>query len=68
MSKVFCGQGFTAAVTKEGKLYTFGDGGSRCLGHGDKKRKPQPELVEALQDEHVDFLNAGHRHVVAFTK
>jgi alpha-tubulin suppressor-like RCC1 family protein len=68
VEKVTCGQGFTAVITKEGKLYTFGDGGSRCLGHGDKKRQPQPMLVEALAHEDMGFLRAGHRHVVAFTK
>jgi E3 ubiquitin-protein ligase HERC2 len=68
IKKVACGHGFTAAITEHGKVYTFGDGSSRCLGHGDKKRQPQPTLVEAFAEESIDFIRAGHRHVVAFTK
>lgn len=63
-----CGQGFTAVLTKEGKLYTFGDSGSRCLGDANGKRRPQPTLVEDVKDIEFDFLNASCKHVVAFTK
>lgn len=36
---VSCGATHTAAITDEGKVYTFGGGVSGQLGHGDKERQ-----------------------------
>ena len=43
-----CGDCHTAAVTSDGRLYTFGDGGFGQLGHGDTRGKLQPTEVKGL--------------------
>ena len=46
-----CGQNYTVATGASGKIYTFGNGGSKCLGHGDTARSPQ--LREVHQPLHT---------------
>lgn len=45
-----CGSRFTAAVTEEGELYTWGMGRDYILGHGNRDRVTAPKKVEALGD------------------
>mmetsp|Transcript_1709 Transcript_1709/g.2533 ORF Transcript_1709/g.2533 Transcript_1709/m.2533 type:complete len:420 (+) Transcript_1709:81-1340(+) len=65
VKKAYCGDNFTYALSDKGHLYSFGKGGSRSLGHGDKKTYPQPTLVEAMKDKKVISMSCGHRHVAA---
>lgn len=46
--QVAAGKNFSAAVDEYGHLFTFGDGSSCCLGHGDKTSVSQPKLVEGF--------------------
>lgn len=46
--QVAAGRNFSAAVDEHGHLFTFGDGGSCCLGHGNKTTVQQPALVEGF--------------------
>ena len=69
MAAVACGSGFTVCLGKEtGGVYTFGGGGSSCLGHGNKTFTPQPVRVEALAEESVLRVACGHRHAFALAK
>jgi len=47
---VTVGERFTAAVTSNGDLYTWGDNGSGQLGHGDQERRTNPTKVAALSN------------------
>lgn len=41
---VAAGKNFSAAVDRYGHLFTFGDGNTCCLGHGDKENVKMPKL------------------------
>ncbi len=43
-----CGAGFSVAVTRQGYVYTWGDGRDGALGHGDSKEVDRPKRVEAF--------------------
>jgi alpha-tubulin suppressor-like RCC1 family protein len=62
---VYCGGAYTLALDTEGLVYSFGQGGSKCLGHGDKKRRPHPLPVDALDGFRVSKVACGYRHVAA---
>ena len=50
---VCCGALFTAFVTKDGKVLSFGCGKHGRLGFDDDEDHVRPTVVEALADEHV---------------
>ncbi|XP_047341191.1 probable E3 ubiquitin-protein ligase HERC1 [Impatiens glandulifera] len=71
---VTAGETFTLALTKDGKLYSFGSGDDWCLGHGVKKNELSPRLVEHFNicnidsniwDMNIVRVYAGVNHVVA---
>lgn len=65
--KVACGGRHTVALTKEGDLFTWGDGWSGELGHGIASSRHTPKKVEALKDEFVIDVLCGSGWTVAFT-
>lgn len=44
-----CGTNYSAAITKEGELYTWGLGNYGRLGHGTHEDKDKPSLVVGLK-------------------
>jgi len=60
---VACGQDYTIALGKDGKLYAFGDGKGGALGQASVKQQSQAELVEALAEKKVQSISAGWKHV-----
>ena len=62
---VAAGDEHTAVWTKEGELFTFGDGACGQLGHGGRESQHAPMLVEALVGKKVIGAAAdGHQTVV----
>ena len=68
------GNGHTAAVTRSGRLYTWGLGDSGELGHGTSMQdwehgsgQLMPKPVDALSDEHVVSVAAGLAHTAVVT-
>ena len=47
--RTHCGSQFSAAITKDGHLYTWGKGNRWRLGHGTEDQVRFPRLVESLQ-------------------
>ncbi|XP_071962810.1 serine/threonine-protein kinase Nek9-like isoform X3 [Antedon mediterranea] len=70
VASVSCGEEFTACVTDEGDVYTFGLDYYGCIGcdnqHGDDVS--YPVLVNFFQGNPVQQISCGHNHVVALTK
>ena len=62
------GSGHSVAVSDAGKLYTWGQGYSGRLGHGNQETKPQPALVEAMDGQHVTSAVAGCEFTLAITR
>ena len=64
---VDCGRYFSAAVTSEGEIYTWGAGRDFALGHGDRVNKHLPTRVEALVGEKIVKVACGKNFCVALS-
>jgi len=67
ISSADCGIAHTAAVTVDGKLYTFGHAGDGRLGHGSDgvlEDELVPRLVKALDSTAVAAVACGFDHTV----
>ena len=67
VKQLSCGHYHTALCTVEGKVYTFGEGDSGKLGHGDDDDRYLPQLVQALKDYIVTKVQCGKDHSMALT-
>ncbi|CAH0473955.1 unnamed protein product [Peronospora belbahrii] len=72
---VSCGDYYTVAVDADGKMYSWGWGGSTMkgaggLGHAGGKDEPTPRLLTTLVDQGVPMstVECGEFHTVALTK
>lgn len=54
------GLNYSAGVTADGRLYTWGEGNYHKLGHGDVKPVLRPKLVEALKDIQIVKVACGY--------
>lgn len=65
--QIACGDYFSAAVTSDGSVWTWGAGSHGCLGHGDERGSDIPRLVEAFTDVKVSMVACGKSHCAALT-
>nr|XP_057936716.1 probable E3 ubiquitin-protein ligase HERC3 isoform X2 [Doryrhamphus excisus] len=63
---ISCGDEHTAALTKDGGLFTFGDGSSGQLGHGSTSNESLPRRVLELMGTEVSQITCGSHHTLAF--
>ena len=63
---VSCGVGHSAALTKEGEVYTWGSNNGGQLGHGDDKPKDVPTKITSLRWK-VIKVECGEHHTAALT-
>ena len=55
-------------LTENGRLYTFGNGDTGELGHGDKDDKYVPSLVLTLETKHIVQVSCGsYGYMMALT-
>ena len=59
-----CGKGHCVALTKQGKVYTWGEGRFGQLGLGDRQSRKEPEVVEMKPRIKVTKVCAGNFHTV----
>ncbi|KFB50142.1 hypothetical protein ZHAS_00018200 [Anopheles sinensis] len=66
---VFCGASYSAAITANGELYTWGRGTYGRLGHGNSEDKHVPTQVTALKAHRVVHvaLGCGDAHSLCVT-
>lgn len=57
----------SCATDSSGKMYTWGFGGSKRLGHGSCSNELVPRVLQALASVHVTRVTCGHLHVAAVT-
>ena len=62
------GYGHSVAWSAGGRLYTWGQGYSGRLGHGNQETKPNPALVEAMERHEVTCAVAGSEFTLALTR
>ena len=65
---ISCGFEHMAAVTAEGRVLTWGYGGSGSLGHGNLLSLALPRLVEGLAGEKIVYLECGGYHNAAVSE
>lgn len=64
--QVAAGDGFSAAVTAAGEVFTWGKGYmSGALGHAKSKGEKHPRHVEAFSEMSVAFVALGAKHAAA---
>jgi len=60
------GKYHSAALTSEGKVFTWGIGRGGRLGHGDEASQPHPELVNSFPEGvKITAIAAGENHMLA---
>lgn len=57
---IACGSSYSAAITSNGELYTWGDGAHGRLGHGDKANQPKPKQVCKQGGEMITMAESNH--------
>ena len=72
VKKVACGDFHSVALTVDGKLYSWGGGGSffnkgQC-GHGHNKDSESPEIIKDLERKRVVDVVCGGYHTLALTE
>ncbi|CAG9310177.1 unnamed protein product [Blepharisma stoltei] len=65
---ISCGFEHCAAVSRDGKVFTWGYGSSGCLGHGDTNSYTTPTLINSLFQENISYLECGGYHNVALSE
>ncbi|KAM3863004.1 putative E3 ubiquitin-protein ligase HERC4 [Diretmus argenteus] len=63
---ICCGEDHTAALTKEGGVFTFGAGGYGQLGHNSTNHEINPRKVFELMGNVVTQIACGRQHTLAF--
>uniref|UniRef100_A0A8C9XJ66 HECT and RLD domain containing E3 ubiquitin protein ligase 3 n=1 Tax=Sander lucioperca TaxID=283035 RepID=A0A8C9XJ66_SANLU len=63
---ISCGEEHTAALTKDGGLFTFGEGSWGQLGHGSTNNELLPRRVVELMGSEVSQITCGRHHTLAF--
>ncbi|XP_061102038.1 probable E3 ubiquitin-protein ligase HERC3 isoform X1 [Conger conger] len=63
---ISCGEEHTAALTKDGGLFTFGDGSQGQLGHDSTNNELLPRRVLELMGSEVSQIACGRSHTLAF--
>ena len=66
-AEVACGSSHMAALSKDGNIFTWGEGRSGQLGHGDSETKETPTKVESLIGKKIIKVACGAHHTVALT-
>ena len=68
ISVVAAGEWHSLALSREGKLYSFGFGHHGQLGHGDTAEQLTPRLVAELNGVCISAVAAGRLHSLALSK
>ncbi|XP_077206908.1 putative E3 ubiquitin-protein ligase HERC4 isoform X2 [Paroedura picta] len=63
---ISCGEDHTAALTKQGGVFTFGAGGYGQLGHNSTGHEINPRKVFELMGSTVTQITCGRQHTSAF--
>lgn len=64
---VACGSKHAVLVTKQGQIFSWGEGSGGRLGHGMEADVSYPKLVDALNGSNVRFVACGEFHTCAAT-
>ncbi|XP_074029211.1 E3 ubiquitin-protein ligase HERC2 [Leptinotarsa decemlineata] len=68
IADVYCGSHFSVALSREGKLFTWGKGEGWRLGHPNEDHIRTPEAVEILQHKRITLVSLGTAHILVVTE
>ncbi|KAJ0403588.1 hypothetical protein ATCC90586_007857 [Pythium insidiosum] len=68
VTDVDCGDDHIVAITEQGYLLTWGDGRVGQLGHGVRRSRRSPRLVQSLLHKRVVQVACGARHTFALAE
>lgn len=57
----------TVALTEDGRVFTWGNGGTGALGHGDVENQALPREVEGLKEHKIVKVDCGSEHTIVLT-
>ncbi|CAI2377915.1 unnamed protein product [Moneuplotes crassus] len=60
--EIDCGYSHCMCITEHYILYTWGNGDSGRLGHGDNQSQKDPKIVQDLIEEKIIKISAGEKH------
>ena len=60
--RVACGSRHSLAIDSNNCLYSWGQGKSGCLGHGNELDYNKPKLVEMLSNNKIEYISAGDNY------
>ncbi|CAG5132688.1 unnamed protein product, partial [Candidula unifasciata] len=63
---ICCGENHTACLTKDGRVFTFGDGSYGQLGHNSNNDEMLPRQVMELSGSEVSQIACGRNHTLAY--
>ena len=64
---VSAGTAVSLAITADGAVWSWGDGGLGKLGHGDAQIQLLPKKIEAFAGQRVVAVSAGYNHSLSIT-
>eukprot|EP01130_Rhizamoeba_saxonica_P000173 TRINITY_DN10170_c0_g1_i1.p1 TRINITY_DN10170_c0_g1~~TRINITY_DN10170_c0_g1_i1.p1 ORF type:complete len:1458 (+),score=309.36 TRINITY_DN10170_c0_g1_i1:148-4374(+) len=64
---ISCGHSHVVLLCRNGELWTWGNGSSGQLGHGDTDDRLVPTMVEYLLGKHIKSVDCGSYHTIAIT-
>ena len=65
---VACGAGHTIALTKDGKVFSFGDGSRGQLGQGTRAQElREPKVIQQLSHLKAKYVSCGDCHTAVIT-
>lgn len=64
---IACGSKHAVLVTKQGQIFSWGDGSGGRLGHGVDADVSHPKLVDALSGLNAELVACGEYHTCAVT-
>lgn len=50
MYQISCGHDHSVALSKDGRVYSWGAGEGGLLGHGDTESTHSPKMIESIKD------------------
>lgn len=68
LTLIECGAQFSLALSKTGKIWTWGKGDYFRLGHGNDGHARYPTVIEELQHKKVVKVAVGALHCLAITE
>ncbi len=66
--QIALGERHTLLLSEDGRVYSFGDGDSGRLGHGDTNAQTSPKQIEVAGENNITQISVGAHHSILLDK